>query len=98
MSVCSTGDDDYLVEHSEDLYSGYSFETNRNPDLPIARHKEHIMSTIQQNQVTIIQGSTGSGKSTQVPQYILEEFANKNQHCNIVCTQPRRIAATSVAR
>lgn len=39
----------------------------------------------------------GSGKTTQVPQYILDKCANAKQHCNILCTQPRRIAATSIA-
>lgn len=46
----------------------------------------------------MIEGSTGSGKSTQVPQFILEEHARVKEHCNIICTQPRRIAAKSVAR
>ena len=41
--------------------------------------------------------SAGSGKTTQVPQYILDAYATNRRHCNIVCTQPRRIAATSIA-
>ena len=43
---------------------------------------------------------TGCGKSTQVPQYILDDWmvnASENRHCNIVCTQPRRISAMGVA-
>ena len=40
---------------------------------------------------------TGSGKTTQVPQYILDTYAKERKHCNIICTQPRRIAATSIA-
>ena len=46
----------------------------------------------------IIQGSTGCGKTTQVPQYILDDCRNQNEYCKIVVTQPRRIAAISVAR
>lgn len=39
----------------------------------------------------------GSGKTTQVPQYILEECAFENKPCRIICTQPRRLATTSIA-
>lgn len=49
------------------------------------------------NEVLIIQGHTGCGKTTQVPQFILEQCRTRNQLCNIVVTQPRRIAAISVA-
>ena len=57
-----------------------------------------ILDTIRANQVTIIHGMTGSGKTTQVPQYILDECASDRVYCNIVVTQPRRIAAISIAK
>ena len=57
-----------------------------------------ILDTIRVNQVTIIHGLTGSGKTTQVPQYILDECASERVYCNIVVTQPRRIAAISIAK
>lgn len=40
----------------------------------------------------------GSGKTTQVPQFILQDCSEKNKKCRIVLTQPRRIAATSIAK
>ena len=79
------------------LYERYSFATNKMPHLPVTERREDVIRTIELNQVTIIQGATGSGKSTLVPQYILEHYAQHNKHCNIVCTQPRRIATRSIA-
>uniref|UniRef100_A0A8C2GLE7 RNA helicase n=1 Tax=Cyprinus carpio TaxID=7962 RepID=A0A8C2GLE7_CYPCA len=67
--------------------------------LPVKNFKEQIMSTIHKNSVVIIRGATGCGKTTQVPQYILDEFvqAGRASECNIVVTQPRRISAVSVS-
>src|SRR3990167_1249826 len=65
--------------------------------LPIARLKEKILETIFKNQVTIISGDTGSGKSTQIPQYIYNESIKRGKKWSIICSQPRRIAATSLA-
>ena len=56
------------------------------------------MDTVESNQVTVIHGSTGSGKTTQVAQFLLDRHARLNKYCNIIVTQPRRIAAISVAR
>ena len=65
--------------------------------LPIAQHRDAILQAISSHQVVLIAGETGCGKTTQVPQYILEECWSTNQPCRILCTQPRRISATSVA-
>lgn len=64
--------------------------------LPIAKHREKLLHCIQQYGVTIVVGQTGSGKTTQLPQYLLESgWASEGNV--IACTQPRRVAATSVA-
>ena len=48
--------------------------------------------------VCVSQGATGSGKTTQVPQYILDYYYEQRKYCNIVITQPRRIAAESISK
>uniref|UniRef100_A0A452VL87 ATP-dependent RNA helicase TDRD9 n=1 Tax=Ursus maritimus TaxID=29073 RepID=A0A452VL87_URSMA len=74
-------------------------ETNyKYPDLPINRCKEEVISLIESNSVVIIHGATGSGKSTQLPQYILDHYIQRSAYCNIVVTQPRKIGASSIAR
>ncbi|CAM0882886.1 unnamed protein product [Alopecurus aequalis] len=65
--------------------------------LPISSFKEHICSTLENHQVVLISGETGCGKTTQVPQYILDHVWGKGESCKIICTQPRRISAVSVA-
>lgn len=68
-------------------------------DLPIMAHREKILATIENNQVVLIRGATGCGKTTQVPQFILDSFIKdkRGTDCRIVCTQPRRVAAISIA-
>lgn len=66
--------------------------------LPIYKHKRQICYAMEQYGVVIIVGETGSGKSTQIPQYLMESDCGWTAHdFAIVCTQPRRIAATSLA-
>ena len=64
--------------------------------LPIARHKQSILYTVENTHVTIIIGQTGSGKTTQIPQF-LDKAGWCNAGKSIAITQPRRVAATSVA-
>ena len=66
-------------------------------NLPAYQKRNEIIQIIETNQVTIINGDTGCGKSTQVTQYLLEDARRKGEHIKIACTQPRRIAAISLA-
>eukprot|EP00897_Mesotaenium_endlicherianum_P008609 jgi/Mesen1/7777/ME000408S06884 len=67
--------------------------------LPMAKSREQLLAALRSHSAVVVSGETGSGKTTQVPQYVLDEMiaAGKGALCNIVCTQPRRIAAVSVA-
>eukprot|EP00850_Spirogloea_muscicola_P008113 SM000042S15380 [mRNA] locus=s42:611728:619499:- [translate_table: standard] len=67
--------------------------------LPAFGKRQMFLDAIRKNQVVVISGETGCGKTTQLPQYILENeiAAGRGALCNIVCTQPRRISAISVA-
>ncbi|XP_024515116.1 DExH-box ATP-dependent RNA helicase DExH3 [Selaginella moellendorffii] len=68
-------------------------------NLPSFKEKAGLLEVIAKNQVVVISGETGCGKTTQLPQYILEAEieAGRGGSCNIICTQPRRISAVSVA-
>jgi len=68
--------------------------------LPMTQYREKVLKHVGDNLYSVVVGATGSGKTTQVPQILLDDAITKGEgaKCNIVCTQPRRIAATSVAR
>ena len=68
-------------------------------NLPAWKKREGIVSAVTKSQITIITGETGSGKSTQSVQFILDDLIERKlgEQCNIVCTQPRRISALSLA-
>eukprot|EP00477_Mikrocytos_mackini_P002086 GAHX01002283.1.p1 GENE.GAHX01002283.1~~GAHX01002283.1.p1 ORF type:complete len:775 (+),score=138.15 GAHX01002283.1:86-2410(+) len=61
-------------------------------ELPIFKMKKQIVSHLIKNQVIIIRGQTGSGKTTIIPQIVKDMFNG-----TIICTQPRRVAAISIA-
>lgn len=65
------------------------------PDLPVSQRREEILAAIKQHQVVVIAGETGSGKTTQLPKMCLE--LGLGLKGMIGHTQPRRIAARSVA-
>ncbi|XP_064004158.1 ATP-dependent RNA helicase A isoform X2 [Pogoniulus pusillus] len=85
----------YRLEHEEELQR---IQEERD-SLPVKNFEKEILNAVQHNTVVVIRGATGCGKTTQVPQYILDEYIRNNRaaECNIVVTQPRRISAVSVA-
>jgi len=70
-------------------------EVTYNPDLPITQKRDEIVRLIREHPVVIVSGETGSGKTTQLPKFCLE--AGRGIEGRIACTQPRRIAAITVA-
>ncbi|KAI4156225.1 MAG: hypothetical protein LQ340_000448 [Diploschistes diacapsis] len=69
-------------------------------EYPMNLYIKEVIDIVQNNLYSIVIGATGSGKTTQVPQILLNEAIQRGEggKCNIVCTQPRRIAAKSVAQ
>ncbi|KAK0425677.1 hypothetical protein QR680_009318 [Steinernema hermaphroditum] len=65
--------------------------------LPTYAHREEILTTIKNHKVTLITGGTGCGKTTQVPQFLLEDAMSNGKKLRIVVTQPRRLPAIAVA-
>ena len=64
--------------------------------LPIADHKNNILYALEKYNTVVISAETGSGKSTQIPQFLVEAGWAAQGRC-IACTQPRRMAAMTVA-
>ena len=68
--------------------------------LPVTTRAQELLDHIRDNDVTICMAATGSGKTTQIPQLILDDYIDRGtgSECNIICTQPRRLAAITVAQ
>ena len=67
-------------------------------ELPVSAKRDEILAALEQHQVLIVAGETGSGKTTQLPKMCLERLIASKARGRIGCTQPRRMAATSVSR
>jgi ATP-dependent helicase HrpA len=76
--------------------SSFPFRIDFPAELPISARAGEIVATIQANQVVILAGETGSGKTTQIPKMCL--VAGRGREGRIACTQPRRVAALSVSK
>ncbi|XP_015875842.3 DExH-box ATP-dependent RNA helicase DExH7, chloroplastic isoform X1 [Ziziphus jujuba] len=95
------GESSYLRQEQENKMKMQKYKDmlKTRAALPIASLKDDILHLLKENNVLVVCGETGSGKTTQVPQFILDDMVESGLggHCNIICTQPRRIAAISVA-
>jgi ATP-dependent RNA helicase DHX8/PRP22 len=70
-------------------------------NLPIYAARDALLQEIEENNALVVVGETGSGKTTQLPQYIYEHWQSskeKNRMPTIAITQPRRVAAVSIAK
>jgi HrpA-like RNA helicase len=89
---------DYMSEKNEaqsDFSKNKSVNEQRK-SLPIYTVREELITVIRDNKVVVVVGETGSGKTTQMAQYLHEEGFSR--YGRIGCTQPRRVAAMSVAK
>nr|CAD7198290.1 unnamed protein product [Timema douglasi] len=80
----------------------YNNFCDKRRELPAWGKMQEIIRTVANNQVVVISGETGCGKSTQVPQFLLDDWllsynSQNRRHVEIVCTQPRRLSAIGVA-
>lgn len=106
-------DDSQLVDYSEESElpgepgdeqhkPTYSDIQSVRKSLPAFKYRQSFLDIVEANQVVVVVGETGSGKTTQLPQYLYEAGYHqcdvKGKLLKIGCTQPRRVAATSVAR
>ncbi|KAI2609223.1 P-loop containing nucleoside triphosphate hydrolase protein [Hypoxylon sp. NC1633] len=66
--------------------------------LPMWHFRHQVLDAVEREQVVIVCGETGCGKSTQVPSFLLEHQLSQGRPCKIYCTEPRRISAISLAR
>lgn len=84
-------------------YTGRSFSKRyyeileQRKSLPVYEARAELLEKLDKNQVVVLEGETGSGKTTQVPQFLVESGYTDNGQI-VCCTQPRRVAATSVAK
>lgn len=81
-------------KHSERYFS--IMKTRR--DLPVHQQRDEFLQMYQKSQILVFVGETGSGKTTQIPQFVLYDDMPQSERKLVACTQPRRVAAMSVAQ
>ncbi|XP_062554172.1 probable ATP-dependent RNA helicase DHX34 [Armigeres subalbatus] len=83
----------YLEFRQKERYNKLRKLRKAQANLPVASHRDEIIAAVNNEQIIILAGDTGCGKSTQVPQYLYHAGYEK-----IACTQPRRIACISLSK
>ena len=87
-----------LNYYTNEPYSSKYFEIlEKRRKLPVHKQRSEFLELIHKNQILVLVGETGSGKTTQIPQFLLFDEQPHQKGTMIACTQPRRVAATSVA-
>ena len=72
------------------------YDDSEDGELPVMLHRVQIIEQIRQSQVTVIISETGSGKTTQIPQFLVDYYLKDDDV--VAVTQPRRVAAITVAQ
>ena len=80
------------------LSSKYMSILKTRRDLPVHQQRDEFLQMYQQSQILVFVGETGSGKTTQIPQFVLFDDLPQPNGKMVACTQPRRVAAMSVAQ
>lgn len=78
------------------IYSTFNFK-RPTTEYPITPYRARILNAVRKSPFVVLEGPTACGKTTQVPQFILDEAYDEKRYCNIIVAQPRRIAAASNA-
>ncbi|KAM4627484.1 LOW QUALITY PROTEIN: ATP-dependent DNA/RNA helicase DHX36 [Polymixia lowei] len=93
--------DDYLKRDLQSKKSDPKYQEmlKFREKLPSYSKREELVELINSNRVLVVSGETGCGKTTQVTQFVLDDYIRRGvgSLCRVVCTQPRRISAISVA-
>lgn len=102
VASCTLKGDQPSISTIKDISKKREQEIQQSKEsLPIFQYREELLNSISEYQILIIVGETGSGKTTQIPQYLYESGYTAGNESNnrmiIGCTQPRRVAAMSVA-
>lgn len=86
------------IWHKKSSSPRYQMMLQSRMHLPMWHFRQQVVDTVEREQVVIICGETGCGKSTQVPSFLLEHQLSQGKPCKVYCTEPRRISAISLAR